>query len=70
MIITSSEFARKLASEADRAAQLDDRSAARLREALEPQQTSLDVFGAEVRGEHHGTRLDPILTDWPASTGS
>ena len=61
MIITSSEFARKLASEADRAEQLDDRSAARLHEALEPQQTSLEVLRAEVRGEHDGSTLDPIL---------
>jgi hypothetical protein len=61
MIISSSQFARELASEADRAQQLDDPSAARLREALEPQQASLNVLRAEVRGEHDGSTLDPIL---------
>jgi hypothetical protein len=61
MIIASSDFARKLASEADRVAQLDDRSAGRLREALKPQQASLEALRAAMRGERDGATLHPIV---------
>jgi hypothetical protein len=60
VIMRSSDFARKLASEADRADQLDDRSAERLREALQPQQASLEALLAAVHGEHNGATLHPI----------
>jgi uncharacterized membrane protein YccC len=60
VIMRSSDFARKLASEADRVDQLDDRSAERLREALQPQQASLEALLAAVHGEHNGARLHPI----------
>jgi uncharacterized membrane protein YgaE (UPF0421/DUF939 family) len=61
MIIASSDFARKLASEADRVAQLDDRSAGRLREALEPQQATLKALRAAIHGERNGATLHPIV---------
>jgi hypothetical protein len=61
LITTSADFARKLASEGDRAAQLDDRSAGRLREALKPQQASLEGLRAAMRGERDGATLHPIV---------
>jgi hypothetical protein len=61
MINASSDFARKLASEADRVAQLDDRSAERLREALEPQQATLKALRAAIHGERNGATLHPIV---------
>ena len=61
MIATSSDFARRLASEADRAVQIDDRSAGRLRKALEPQQASLEALRAAIHGDHTGATLHPIV---------
>jgi hypothetical protein len=61
VITTSGDFARKLASEADHAPALDERSAVRLREALEAQRASLDALGAAVRGERNGATLAPML---------
>jgi hypothetical protein len=61
LITTSADFARKLASEGDRVRQLDDRSAGRLREALKPQQASLEALRAAMRGERDGATLHPIV---------
>jgi hypothetical protein len=61
LIVRSAELARRLASEADRADQLDERSAALLREALETQQASLATIRAAVCGQRIGASLDPIL---------
>jgi uncharacterized membrane protein YgaE (UPF0421/DUF939 family) len=61
LITTSADFARKLASDADRVAPLDDRSAERLRETLEPQQASLKALRAAIHGECNGATLHPIV---------
>jgi uncharacterized membrane protein YgaE (UPF0421/DUF939 family) len=61
LIARSAEFARRLASEADRADQLDERSAALLREALDTQRVSLATIRAAVCGRPVGAPLDPIL---------
>ena len=61
LITTSADFARKLASDADRVAPLDDRSAGRLRETLEPQQATLKALRAAIHGERNGSTLYPIV---------
>ena len=61
LITASADFARKLASDADRVAPLDERSAERLRAALKPQQASLEALRAAMRGERDGATLHPIV---------
>jgi hypothetical protein len=60
LMTSTASFARRLAFTADCADTLDERSAQRLREALEEELTSIDNLRSAVRGEHAGT-LRPIV---------
>jgi uncharacterized membrane protein YccC len=61
LITASADFARRLASEADHADQLDERSAEDLRNVLATQQASLATLGDAVRGESDGATLDSTV---------
>jgi Fusaric acid resistance protein-like len=61
LITASADFSRRLASEADHADQLDERSAEELRHVLATQQASLAALSAAVRGNRDGAKLDPTV---------